>query len=68
MTWFSLQARRTYRIKSTEPCEPLNRDICLTNKLFTYVLAGLPQIMTSTRAQGRIANDLGDAAQIVEPK
>jgi glycosyltransferase involved in cell wall biosynthesis len=52
---------------STEPREPLNRDICLTNKLFTYLLAGVPQIMTRTRAQGAIANDLGDAAQVVEP-
>jgi len=52
---------------STEPREPLNRDICLTNKLFTYLLAGVPQIMTCTRAQRAIASDLGDAAQIVEP-
>ena len=50
---------------STELRQPLNRDICLTNKLFTYLLAGIPQIMTSTQAQAMIANDLGDAVQVV---
>lgn len=36
-----------------ETGRPLNRDICLTNKLFTYLLAGNAIIATQTAAQGR---------------
>ncbi len=47
---------------STEESQPLNRDLCLTNKIFTYLLAGLPQLLSSTRAQTALAPDLGHAA------
>lgn len=30
---------------------PINRDICLTNKIFTYLQAGLPVLASSTKAQ-----------------
>jgi hypothetical protein len=40
----------------------LNRDICLTNKAFTYLLAGLAVIFTDTRGQRALATDLGSAA------
>lgn len=51
---------------SLENCQPRNRDICLTNKIFTYLLAGIPQIMTRTTAQAELAPTLGDAAILVD--
>ena len=30
---------------------PLNRDICLTNKIFTYIISGLAVIATETKSQ-----------------
>ncbi len=47
---------------------PLNRDICLTNKIYTYLLAGLPILCTPTSAQKRIAEELGSAAKIIDLK
>lgn len=47
---------------STEEREPLNRDICLTNKIFTYLLAGIPQLLSATSAQAALAPELGAAA------
>lgn len=47
---------------SLEQSEPLNRDLCLTNKIFVYLLAGVPQLMTATRAQTALAPELGEAA------
>ena len=35
---------------------PLNRDICLTNKLFTYIQAGLAVIASNTTAQTEFMN------------
>lgn len=40
-----------------------NRKICLTNKIFTYLLAGVPVVMSDTPAQSRLAPDLGAAAR-----
>jgi hypothetical protein len=42
-----------------------NRQLCLTNKIFTYLLAGVPVMMSDTPAQRRLAPDLGDAAAVV---
>ena len=41
-----------------------NRRICLTNKIFTYLLAGVPVIMSDTPAQELLAPDLGPAARL----
>jgi len=49
---------------STEQTEPLNRDICLANKIFVYLLAGVPQLMSNTRAQSALACELGAAALV----
>ncbi len=48
-----------------ESRQPPNRDICLTNKIYTYLLAGLPIACTATRAQSALANQLGSAVQII---
>ena len=39
--------------------EPPNRAICLTNKAFTYILAGLAVVFTDTPGQRNLAMDLG---------
>lgn len=41
-----------------------NRRICLTNKIFTYLLSGVPVVMSDTPAQSRLAPDLGAAARL----
>ncbi len=41
----------------------LNRDLCLGNKIFTYLAASVPVIMSRTAAQAQLARDLGDAAR-----
>lgn len=48
-------------IASEEP-EPLNRRLCLSNKIFTYLAAGIPVLMTRTAAQARLESSLGEAA------
>jgi len=39
-----------------------NNTVSVSNKLFTYLLAGLPVILTDTEGQRVLARDLGDAA------
>lgn len=51
---------------STEERQPLNRDICLSNKIFTYLAAGVPQLLSHTSAQARLAPELGEAALLVD--
>jgi len=51
---------------STEERSPLNRDICLTNKVFVYLLAGIPQLLSSTAAQQALAPSLGEAALLAD--
>ena len=41
-----------------------NRRICLTNKIFTYLLAGIPVVMSDTPAQSLLAPNLGAAARL----
>lgn len=41
-----------------------NRRICLTNKIFTYLLAGVPVIMSDTPAQRLLAPELGPAGRL----
>lgn len=49
---------------SCEENTPLNRTMCLANKVFVYLLAGVPQIMTDTRAHLALASEIGDAGII----
>ncbi|EFA71934.1 hypothetical protein CRD_02452 [Raphidiopsis brookii D9] len=51
---------------SLEITEPQNRAICLTNKIFTYLLAGIPVLLSHTPAQGELAEQLGEAAILVD--
>jgi glycosyltransferase involved in cell wall biosynthesis len=47
---------------SLEEAQPRNRDLCLTNKIFAYLLAGIPQVLSQTTAQVAFAPELGSAA------
>ena len=42
-----------------------SRRRCLTNKIFTYLLAGVPVMISDTPAQSGLAPDLGEAAALV---
>ncbi len=42
-----------------------NRRFCLTNKIFTYLLAGVPVLLSDTPAQRALAPDLGAAQRLV---
>jgi hypothetical protein len=42
-----------------------NRRLCLTNKIFTYLLAGVPVLLSDTPAQRALAPDLGAAQRLV---
>jgi glycosyltransferase involved in cell wall biosynthesis len=44
-----------------------NRQICLTNKIFTYLLAGNAVIATATRSQQPIMETIGDAGFTYKP-
>jgi len=52
---------------SLEQPAALNRDLCLTNKAFTYMLAGLPVAFTSTTAQESLALDMAAGALAYTP-
>lgn len=45
---------------------PWNRAICLTNKIFTYLLAGLPILMSKTPAQKEFYQNIKEAAVLVD--
>jgi hypothetical protein len=49
---------------STEINEPLSRALCLGNKIFAYLLAGIPQFLSATPAQKAFARELGPAARV----
>lgn len=49
---------------SIEQCEPLNRSICLANKIFIYLLGGVPQLMSDTQAHLALEPELGPAAMV----
>lgn len=42
-----------------------NRRLCLTNKIFTYLLGGVPVLLSDTPAQRAFAPELGAAARLV---
>ena len=48
-----------------EQMTPRNRQLCLTNKAFTYILAGVAAAMTDTPGQHALGVDLGRAAALV---
>jgi glycosyltransferase involved in cell wall biosynthesis len=50
-----------------EQMAPRNRQLCLTNKAFTYILAGMAVAITDTPGQHALAADLGLAAALVPP-
>jgi len=52
---------------STETPPPLNRDLCLTNKVFVYLLAVLPPLLTPPAGQRALAAELGDAGFLATP-
>jgi glycosyltransferase involved in cell wall biosynthesis len=47
---------------SCEEPEVINKRLCLGNKIFTYLAAGTPVILSRTPAQSALERDLGDAA------
>jgi glycosyltransferase involved in cell wall biosynthesis len=51
---------------ATELDTPPHRAICLPNKIFTYLLAGTPVLLSSTPAQRKLAGELGLAAQLID--
>jgi hypothetical protein len=51
---------------SLERSFPTNRDICLTNKVFVYLAAGIPQLMSTTKAQSEFAREIGAAAVLMD--
>ena len=50
-----------------EQMAPLNRQLCLPNKPFTYLLAGLAVAMTDTPGQRALGVDLGRGAALIPP-
>ncbi len=51
---------------SIELQQPLNRDLCLANKIFTYMLGGIPQLLSATAAHTRLASELGKAVLLAD--
>jgi len=49
---------------SLEQHEPLNRTLCLANKVFVYLLGGVPQLMSNTQAHLALEAELGPAALV----
>lgn len=45
---------------------PPNHDLCLANKIFLYLLAGIPQLLSPTRGQTAIASELNEAAILID--
>ncbi len=51
---------------SCEESAVLNHRLCLGNKIFTYLAAGVPVILSRTPAQAALAQDLGPAAFVYD--
>jgi glycosyltransferase involved in cell wall biosynthesis len=49
---------------ATETGIPFNREICLTNKIFTYIQSGLAVIASNTKAQIQLLNEYPEAGRI----
>ncbi len=50
-----------------EQMTPRNRQLCVTNKAFTYMLAGVAVAISDTPGQHALGVDLGRAAALVAP-
>jgi len=50
-----------------QPLVSTNRKICVTNKLFTYLLAGVPFVATDTPGQRPLVEDLSEVARLYAP-
>ena len=48
-----------------EHITPVNKDICLANKIFTYLAAGIPMLLSATTAHRNLAPELGDSALLL---
>ena len=63
-----VESCRAYDIGlALEQAHVFNRAVCLTNKAFTYILAGLAVVFTDTPGQRPLAEDLGKAALLYSP-
>jgi hypothetical protein len=63
-----IEACRPYDVGlALEQPPPPNRAICLTNKIFTYLLAGLAVAVTDTPGQRPVAQDLAQGAIVYAP-
>jgi glycosyltransferase involved in cell wall biosynthesis len=51
---------------AVEPGSSPNNSMALSNKIFTYLLAGLPVLLSRTPAQEKLAEELGEAAVLVD--
>jgi glycosyltransferase involved in cell wall biosynthesis len=51
---------------ATETGIPLNRDICLTNKIFTYIQCGLAMIVSDTQAQALFMEQYPDTGKLYQ--
>jgi glycosyltransferase involved in cell wall biosynthesis len=47
---------------------PRNRELCLSNKALTYILAGVPVLMADTEGQHDFGLELGRGAALVNPR
>jgi glycosyltransferase involved in cell wall biosynthesis len=47
-------------------CTPPNRAMALSNKIFTYLLAGIPVLLNDTPAQRNISMKLGNAGRLMD--
>jgi glycosyltransferase involved in cell wall biosynthesis len=52
---------------SPEEGRNLNRELCLSNKALTYILAGLAVVLSDTVGQRSLAGDLGEGALRYKP-
>jgi glycosyltransferase involved in cell wall biosynthesis len=50
-----------------EPGHNINNDLCISNKIFTYLLAGCGVIATATSGQRSIVEQIGAAGFLYEP-
>jgi glycosyltransferase involved in cell wall biosynthesis len=51
---------------ASELCTPPNHAVALSNKIFIYLLAGIPVLLSDTPAQRNISIELRDAARLMD--